>query len=354
MDTKRLVEQIKLNCNISDAGFWGYYSICGMLMRLRELYRNEHSLMPWEPVLNEDISEWIASREYMWGELEDEDLRPLEFEGDIYDPFDVEKLNAVLGRHGLVYGGGYGRFNKPTFFLSRLERKREISNCEVYYVGRELCRDLSTSVAMLQGRSVFIRLEPLRSLLWDKFRELQGRKLGGALKEAFSLYGIEAKEEPSEEIHEKIETLSSGISEMLLLHELGEAFESEQSDDWLDILSHNSDRWTEFYLRGIKDLLADTSEKGPIKFMVERRERSLLGFYIVLLDGIRKELFPEIMNAFQHFVESNDWSVIEEARKTGYKRADKLMKNLLRVWKESGEIGDVKVFMKDHLKSSDK
>lgn len=354
MDIKKLIEQVKLNCNISDAGFWGYYSICGMLMRLRELYRNEHSLMPWEPVLNEDISEWISARECMWGELEDEDLHPLEFEGEIYDPFEVEGLNAGLGRHGLVYGAGYGRFNKPTFFLSRLESIREVSNCRVYYTGRELCRDLSTSVAMLQGRSVFIRLEPLRSLLWDKFRELQGRRFGGALKEAFSLYGIEAKEEPSEEFHEKIETLSSGISEMLLLHELGEAFESERPDEWLGILSHNSDRWTEFYLRGIKDLLADTSEKGPIKFMVERRERSLLGFYIVLLDGIRKELFPEIMNAFQHFVESNDWSVIEEARKTGYKRADKLMKDLLRVWRERGEIGDVKVFMKDHFGTSDK
>ncbi len=354
MDIKRLVEQVKLNCNISDAGFWGYYSICGMLMRLRELYRNEHSLMPWEPVLNEDITEWISEREHLWGELEDEDLHSLEFEGETYEPFDVEELNAVLGRYGLVYGAGYGRFNKPTFFLSRLERKREVSNCEVFYVGRELCRDLSTSVAMLQGRTVFIRLEPLRSLLWDKFRELQGRRFGGALKEAFSLYGIEAMEEPSEEFHEKIETLSSGISEILLLHELGEAFESERPDEWLGILSHNSDRWTEFYLRGIKDLLADTSEKGPIKFMVERRERSLLGFYIVLLDGIRKELFPEIMNAFQHFVESNDWSVIEEARRAGYRRADKLIKELLRVWKESGEIGDVKVLIGDSLEAGDK
>ena len=354
MDIEKLIEQVKLNCNISDAGFWGYYSICGMLMRLRELYRNEHFLMPWEPVLNEDISEWISSREALWGELEDEDLRPLEFEGEIYDPFEVEELNAVLGRHGLVYGGGYGRFNKPTFFLSRLEGKREICNCRVYYIGREVCRDLSTSVAMLQGRSVFIRLEPLKSLLWDKFRELQGRRFGGALKEAFSIYGIEAMEEPSEEIHEKIETLSSEISEILLLHELGEVFESERPEEWLGLLSQNSDRWTDFYLRGIKDLLADTSEKGPIKFMVERRERSLLSFYIILMDGIRKELFPEIMKAFQRFVESNDWSVIEEARKAGYKRADKLMKDLLRVWKERREIGDVKVVMKDYLKSSGK
>jgi len=350
MDIERLVEQVKLNCNISDAGFWGYYSICGMLMRLRELYRSEHSLMPWDPVPKDDISEWIASREALWSELEDEELRTLEVEGEKYDPFEVEKLNAALDGHGLVYGGGYGRFNKPTFFLSRLESKREIHNCRVYYTGRELCRDLSTSVAMLQDRSIFIRLEPLRSLLWDKFRELQGRRFGGALKEAFSLYGID-KTEGAEEIHEKIETLSSEISEILLLHELGEAFENERSDDWLDVLSHTSDRWSEFYIRGIKDLLADTSEMGPIKSIVERRQRALLCFYIVLLDGIRKELFPEMMNAFQHFAESNDWSVIEEARRTGYKRAVELMKALLGAWKESGEPGAVRAVIKDYLES---
>jgi len=35
MDIKKLIDQIKFNCNLSDARFWGYYSICGLLLRMR-------------------------------------------------------------------------------------------------------------------------------------------------------------------------------------------------------------------------------------------------------------------------------------------------------------------------------
>ncbi|NOZ25544.1 MAG: hypothetical protein GXO94_05585 [Nitrospirae bacterium] len=345
MDVGRFIEQVKLNCNISDATFWGYYSMCGMLMRLRELYRSEHSLMPWDPLPKEDISVWIASREALWEELEDEDLRPLEIGDRRYGPFDVERINAVLNTRGLVYGGGYGRFNKPTFFLSTIEREREVHGCRVYYAGRELCRDLSTSAAMLQGRSIFIRLEPLRSLLWDKYLELQGRRFGGALREAFATYGIDGTR-PPEEVHGKIETLGAEVSEILLLHELGEAFEHERSGEWLDMLVNTSDRWSEFYIRGVKDLLADTSDMGPLKSIVARRHRAQLCFYVVLLDGIRKELFPEMMNAFQVFAEDGDWSVIEEARVAGYRRAVELMEALLTAWRAEGDVGDVRTLIR--------
>ena len=113
-----IIRQIKLNCNISDAHFWGYYSICGLLMKLRELYRNEKSLMPWDVIPQGLISEWIASTEALWRDLEDKDLHPLEVEGTLLDPFEVDRLNDFLAGRRLVYAAGYGRFNKPTFFLA--------------------------------------------------------------------------------------------------------------------------------------------------------------------------------------------------------------------------------------------
>jgi len=46
-DIQSLACQIKHNCNISDARYWGMYSLCGLLLRLRELYKVEKGIRPW-------------------------------------------------------------------------------------------------------------------------------------------------------------------------------------------------------------------------------------------------------------------------------------------------------------------
>lgn len=332
MDIEKLKEQVKRNCIISDARFWGYYSICGLLMRLRELYKSEKNLMPWDIAPKEGIAEWIAVTEAQWQSLETEYFRPLEIAGTSYDPFDIDGLNAVLNREGLVYGGGYGRFNKPTFFLAALERKREVYDYLVYYSGKEISRDLSTSAAMLQGRCIFVRLEALKSLLWDKLQEMQGKRFRGLLREAFSSCGIEGAE-PAQDLSGRIDALAFRVSELFVLHETGEAFEDEHSDEWREILSENAERGVEFYVRGVKDLLADTSEKGPLRSIIGERDKTLFYFHMAFMDGIRKEIFPELMSAFQRFSDCGDWSLLEDARRTGYRRAEELMQHILRLYK---------------------
>lgn len=349
MDTTQLTQQIKLNCTISDAHFWGYYSICGLLLRLRELYRNEQSLMPWDEIPKADISDWIASTEAQWKALEHHPLRPLQIGDSLYDPFDVDGLNDLLSGKGLVYGGGYGRFNKPTFFLARLLSSTERGDYRIYYAGTELCRDLSTSVAMLQGRCIFMRLDSLKMLLWDKLQELHSRKFGGLLKEAFASYGIEGPSLSPENLSAKIDSLASRLSDLFILHEMGEAFEDEYADEWLSILGHNQERATEFYVRGIKDLLADTSEKGPLKWITDSMDIPLLNFYMVFMDGIRKEIFPEMVAAFQNFMENGGkWSLIEHARMKGYEKARELRGHVLRLWRE-GKGDTLGTFVKESL-----
>src|SRR5512143_3076915 len=103
--------QVKHNCDISDAKFWGYYSICGLLMRYRELYRSEHRLAPWDSIANDEVAKWIQERESLWQALGDKELQQIVFEGKSYDPFDVNGLNSALQDTGLLYGAGYGTFN---------------------------------------------------------------------------------------------------------------------------------------------------------------------------------------------------------------------------------------------------
>ncbi|HET6515164.1 MAG TPA: hypothetical protein VFG09_08390 [Thermodesulfovibrionales bacterium] len=348
MEEDDLIAQVKLNCNISDAKSWGFYSICGLLLRLRELYRSEHSLMPWDAIPQTEISEWIGSREKDWERLGEDDLHEMEIDERRYDPFAVHEINIALKSHGLLYGGGYGMFHKPTFFLALRSDERELYDYHIYYAGRELCRDISASVAMLQGRCIFIRQEQINLLLWEKLAESKARRFRGFLEEAFSSYGVERREELSGALQEKIRTISRDITDLFLFHEIGEAFEDDRSEEWLSILDTTQDKWTEIYLRGIKDLLADTSEKGPLQFIMNRKNVGLMNFYMALILGIRKELFPEMIDAFGRFTVNGDWSLIEEARSEGYRKASGLKSEILSLAGGRTEI------IKDYLKTRKK
>jgi len=63
VDFGRLKQEIRRNCEISDAGHAGLFSICGLLLRLRDLYKWEHSIPPWEEPEPADLMEWIEATE---------------------------------------------------------------------------------------------------------------------------------------------------------------------------------------------------------------------------------------------------------------------------------------------------
>ncbi|MDP2211792.1 MAG: hypothetical protein Q8J63_08655 [Candidatus Aquicultor sp.] len=39
-----LVEGVTYNCDVSDSRYWGYYSICGLLMGLRTMYMSANGI----------------------------------------------------------------------------------------------------------------------------------------------------------------------------------------------------------------------------------------------------------------------------------------------------------------------
>jgi len=76
-----LLKDIKFNCDVSDARFWGSFSICGLLMRYRDLYRSEQRREPWAAVSSEEIGPWIQQKESRWPELEGQPFRDLVLQG---------------------------------------------------------------------------------------------------------------------------------------------------------------------------------------------------------------------------------------------------------------------------------
>ncbi len=65
-ELKSLTRQVLQNCDISDAYHSGLYSICGLALRLRDLYKWEKQLPPWEERDSSEILDWIDAKETRW------------------------------------------------------------------------------------------------------------------------------------------------------------------------------------------------------------------------------------------------------------------------------------------------
>ena len=330
-----LLDDIKFNCDISDARFWGYFSICGLLMRYRDLFRSEQGLDPWDEIKREEITAWIQQKESRWPDLELQEFRGITAGARHYDPFDSEGINKALASAGILYGAGYGMYLKPTFFLAELKRSYTLEGHSVMVAGRELVRDLFSTPGMLRERQIVIRLEPLTALLWDRFQAARTRPSSLA-SIAFAGYGLPAETASPVAAAALLLTIAEQYADILVRHELAESLENRP--EWQDILLSVPDRNVEHFVRAVKDLLADTSVHGPLRRIRETKDLPGLGLSTSLLDGYRGALFPELRTAYEHVSRTGDWTLLEEVRSGGYARFRGLRDEVIELFRaEQGE-----------------
>jgi hypothetical protein len=201
---------------------------------------------------------------------------------------------------------------------------------------REEVRDLFSAPAMLQERSIVLRLDPLKALLWDKYAEL-GPRCPPALADAFQAYGLAAGRTPDEAFAEDMDRVALAYSTVLLRHELAES--AEAAPRWKEALAASGDRKAEHFLRAVNDLVADTSAVGPLAHILRSSDRGAMGLMAGLMDGYRRALFPELREAHNGFLGSGDWRAIESARTAGHTRFLALRQNILDLFIGRGPEG---------------
>jgi len=179
-----------------------------------------------------------------------------------------------------------------------------------------LACDLSPAPAQRQGKTIVIRLDPLRFFLWSKIQEMEQMGREGT-DMALGYYGWN----PSLPPDNQLEPMVQAELETILFHELGEAKDrSFPQGLWRSLLVHFPFSRIELYLRTLKDLLADTHSGGTLNYIVREKKAGSLGFYLSNLKGLRRLLFPEIVSAIRQFKTHEDWAGIEQARKKGRER----------------------------------
>lgn len=309
-DLHALRSVVQRNCHISDARFASDYTLCVYLLKMREFYRWESGRGFDDVLPSEEIGEWLSQRERFWESLVDEDFAPIELGGVRYDPFDGDAINALLAPAGLIYSGGYGAKSKPLFFLAELEQTVEEEGFTVHVAARELARDLTAPPAMALGDAIFIRRESLRRMLWEKLEEWRWHKPDNAMGRAIRHYRFDR------DLDGALEKMTDDEIGALVLHEIGEIRAGEQlGDGWHDMIRSFPRSRVELLARAVRDHLADALSTLPS--LVQRMHSPSLHFYFANLNGVRKLIYPTLVNAYEHWVQTGDCGRLSTQIETG-------------------------------------
>jgi hypothetical protein len=339
-DLNDISRQILHNCDISDAHHAGTYSICGLALRLRDLYKWEQGLPPWEEKDSAEVLEWIEAKENKWDAYADTDFRTISIGGEDFDPFDTVGINSALEPHNYFYGAGYARSLKPTFFLAAIDEKSTVDGTPVYTLGRELARDLLTIPALSQDDCVLLRQESARLFLWDSIFYI---KKSGRPALDFALDSCGIKDKQPKALRRNLAGILDALKTTYIYHEIGELKDTVfDRAIWREIVAAFPYSPVEYLARAVKDLLADTSEYGTLQHIIKERKTASLAFYTAFLDGLAKEFLTELPTAFQKFTQTNDWRIVRQAVYSGRRTAIKHAALITDLYRQGVRRNDLK------------
>ena len=304
MDIPQLINSVQLNCHISDARHAGNYTLCVYLLKMREFYRWENQYNFTEKLSTDDIGQWLTRREALWDELDDEDYHPLAIGQSDYSPFDSQKINTKLVDNKLIYSGGYGIKNKPHFFIAELESTKTINQYKIYISGKEFARDLTSPPAMSHDKTIFIRGESFKRLIWERTDEWRWNKPENAMARAIRCYDFD------NDLEQALNSMTRNELDAAVLHEIGEIQAGESLPGWHQMMSDITFTQAEIMARAVRDHYADALYTLPT--LIKNNNQASIHFYFANLTNMRKHIFPSLMKAYEKWSESNDIDAIEQ------------------------------------------
>ncbi len=297
VDLSALIDTVQKNCTIADARHARDMTMCTFLLEMREYYRWEMEIPYGARLPKDELGDWLNARESLWDTVEEEEFAPLPLSESGIDPFEADDVNRALIPQGLVYSSGLGHFRKPHFVLAELKRAEVREGVQVLVAGCEYARDLIAPPAAMRDGAIFLRMDAVRRLLWNKYEEWQWKEKDTALGRAFAHYDFER------DIERGLDRMAEAESEAMILHEIGEArAETLLGETWNAMLGQLASRHAELLVRAVRDHLADCLVTLPT--LLEREAIGSLHFYLANLSGLRRALFPALPQAYESWLSS--------------------------------------------------
>jgi hypothetical protein len=300
-----LLAAVRKNCLIADALHAGDYTLCVYLLKMREYFRWERGYGFTDALPHDEVGAWLKEREQLWESLEHETFAPLPMDGTEHDPFDTEGLNRVLNPHGLVYSAGLGQNGRTHFFLARLEQHQQHQDYTVLISAAEFARDLTAPPAMTLGKTIFVRRESLRRMIWEKIEEWRWNRLDNPMGRAIDCYAIEANVETA------LDDMTDDQIDTLLLHEIGEVMAGNAlGSGWEEMLAALPRSRTELGLRSIRDHFADSLSTLPA--LLRSAQPARIHFFMATLTNLRKSLAPGLLQAYDEWFKTGSPTALED------------------------------------------
>ncbi len=307
--------RIASNCQVAAATQAGGYSLCGALLRLRQLYKWEHLLPPWREPESAAVLEWIETRERAWETMEGAAWQTLPLGKRRFQPLAVAAINQRLMPLGFAYGAGLSRGQTPTCFLAELREVRRHGDLTILVLGRELARDLDGAPALRQGPWIYVRQQAWEFYLWDRLSDpIQQHK--PFLQVALGTYGLELDgllRDPAAH-WPGFEAFLAGELEPVIHHEIGEALEPSLGPAFAALLELAPHSRLELWLRTLKDALAEVNEWGRLSYLIAQRRLASLALLLALRPPLYGPLMPELEPAFLRLRDCGDWGPLAAAR----------------------------------------
>lgn len=331
-----LIDTVQKNCTIADARHARDMTMCTFLLEMREYYRWEMEIPYGARLPRDELGDWLNARESLWDTVEEADFLPLPLGEGTIDPFETDAINRALLPHGLVYSSGLGQFRKPHFVLAELKRAEVREGVEVLVAGCEYARDLIAPPATLRDGAIFLRLDAVRRLLWNKYEEWQWKERDSALDRAFTHYGFE------HDIERGLDRMAEAESEAMILHELGEARAGALlGDEWRTMLGQLGSRHAELLARAVRDHLADCLV--TLSALLERDAAGSLHFYVANLTGLRRALSPALMDAYTAWLENGQRDRLAALARQGAAHWLEVGRRLLAIWRQDPVLADARL-----------
>ena len=339
---QQLARAVQHNCNISDARFAGNYTMCIYLLKMREYFRWEMEQDFGSTLTRDDVGKWLSEREQLWSDIEDQDYAHLDIAGELHDPFHSGPINSKLLEHGLVYSAGIGQKSKPHFFLADLVKHEQHNGFDIYISAREYARDLTSPPAMSQEKTIYIRRESFKRMIWEKTEQWRWSKPRNAMAFAIACYDFD------NDLQAALDQMTDHELESAILHEIGEIKAGQFLNHWQEMMSQLMFTQAEIMARAVRDHLADAISTLPV--LLQNRQDASIHFYMANLTNMRKHLFPSLVDAYNDWLDSKDTSRLEELVDNGKDHWKRVATEMLALFNQYGENSHqhIEQFVEDH------
>jgi len=325
-----ITEIVQHNCNIADSHNAGDYTLCIYLLKMREYYRWFNKISFSDPLQNAELGEWISDQEQQWIELESSEFHDIQIDGHVFSVFDSDNINKALKPHGLVYSGGLGLGEQPHFFLGELIKHEVIDDHHIYVSNNELARDLTAPPAMSHGKSIFIRRESLRRMIWERLEEWRWKRGKGPMAKALAFYDFENN------LDQALDEMTNHEVDVLLHHEKGEILAGQElGEAWHHMLDTLPRSMAEFIVRAVRDHIADCCSTLPM--LINQKRIASIHFYFGNFNAIRKKIFPALMQAYESWQLSGDFNDLSITVEEGLQHWLSISKQILALHQQYGD-----------------